>query len=169
MATKKTSPLDVTVTSPAPLSNIATVLAERRDNAAITGAQAYGANTEYAKGLIEAFGQNFWRKASPSFKAWQEEKARFDESLKARKHPNPSQAQTRLIQKADELCNGKKGKGEGVTLVTRAIKEACALYRAMAKEEEKVGLDAQEQRILDGLITYMTGSLKLDLNNLPKA
>lgn len=126
--------------------------------------------TDYARELLSLFGANFWRKASPNFKQWQEEKAKYDTVLKAKEHPNPSQAHKRLIDAADAICNPQEpgAPRTKLALVTRARKEATALYKAFLKEEEKVGLDDAEKRAFSGLITYMTESLKMDLNSLDK-
>lgn len=173
MAKKPASPLSqiaatVTVTTPAPVTNNVS-LAESRNAAADANVSAYGATDRYARKLIAEFGTNFWRKASTAFKAWQEESKLYDEALKARNHPNPSQARSRLLKRADEICNpqetGTKGK---VGIKERAVKEAVALYKAIMKEDDKVGLDDAEKRILSTLKTYMIEGLKLDLGNLPK-
>lgn len=160
----------VTVTqASAPQTNIVSFLEAVRTESAKASTGSYGANREYAIKLISAFGQNFWRKASPKFKEWQEERARYDAALKELKHPNPSQAHSRLIDAADAICNPKEAKPRGKTaLKDRAIKEAVALYRAILKENEKVGLDDVETRIFGTLKDYMVDGLKLDLGNLPK-
>lgn len=126
--------------------------------------------TSYARELLSLFGANFWRKASPNFKQWQEERAKYDAVLKAKEHPNPSQAHTRLIDAADAICNPKApgAPRTKTALVERANKEATALYKAFLREEEKVGLDDAEKRAFSGLITYMTEALKMDLNSLDK-
>lgn len=125
---------------------------------------------DYARELLSMFGANFWRKASPNFKKWQEERANYDAVLKATNHPNPSQAHKRLIESADAICNPQEpgAPRTKLALVTRARKEATALYKAFLKEEEKVGLDDTEKRAFSGLITYMTEALKMDLNSLDK-
>lgn len=126
--------------------------------------------TDYARELLSIFGANFWRKASPNFKAWQEERTKYDTVLKAKDHPNPSQAHKRLIDAADAICNPQEpgAPRTKLALITRAQKEATALYKAFLKEEEKVGLDDAEKRAFSGLITYMTDALKLNLNSLDK-
>lgn len=154
-----------TVTNPAE-----DILAKRRENAAVKDKEARGATKEYAQELINRFGLNFWRKASPNFKQWKEEKGKYDAVLKAKEHPNPSQAHIRLIDAADDICN-PKAPGAPRTkeeLTKRANKEATALYKAFLKEEEKVGLDDNEKRIFSALIDYMTKGLKVDLNKLDK-
>lgn len=126
--------------------------------------------TDYARELLSMFGVNFWRKASPNFKKWQEERAKYDAVLKSTNHPNPSQAHTRLIDAADAICNPKApgAPRTKTALVERAHKEATALYKAFLREEEKVGLDDAEKRAFSGLITYMTEALKMNLNTLDK-
>ena len=176
MATKPTPPVTTvtppvtTVTVPAQLSATASIFAPLRDQAAHTGALAAISALDYARKLLEVFGREFWRKASPSFKAWQEERGLYDMALKARNHPNPSVAHARLIKAAEEVSNPDKGKGTRVlkALSVRAKEDAIALYRAFTKEETKVGLDDSEKRIFSGLIKFMTETLRLDLNNLDK-
>lgn len=154
-----------TVTNPAE-----DILAIKRESAAVKDKESRGATRDYAQELINRFGLNFWRKASPNFKQWQEEKGKYDAVLTAKEHPNKSQAQKRLIDAADDICN-PKAPGAPRTkeeLTKRANKEATALYKAFLKEEEKVGLDDNEKRIFSALIDYMTKGLKVDLNKLDK-
>lgn len=145
-------------------------LATKRVASAKKGAEAAISTKEYASALVDKFGLNFWRKASPNFKQWQQEKALYDAALKENKHPNPSQAHTRLIDAADDICNpvAPGTPRSKVELMKRAKKEAIAVYKAFLKEEEKVGLDDNEKRVFSALIDYMTKGLKIDLNNLDK-
>ncbi len=114
-------------------------------------AKAYGATRTYAQKLIESFGQNFWRKDSPKFADWQAERKLYDEELKAKNHPNPSQAHKRLLQRADDICNPKEsgGANDRKSLTRRAVEESSALYSAFKREEAKAGLDDNEKRICD--------------------
>lgn len=154
-----------TVTNPAE-----DILAVKRTASARKDGEARFATRDYAEELINRFGLNFWRKASPSFKQWQEEKAKYDAVLKGNNHPNPSQAQKRLIDAADDICNPKApgAPRTKLELMNRAKKESVALYKAFLKEEEKVGLDDNEKRVFSALIDYMTKGLKVDLNKLDK-
>lgn len=163
--TGTTATATATVTTPAE-----DILAKRREGAAIADKVARGATKEYAQELLSLFGANFWRKASPSFKQWQEEKAKYDTVLKAKEHPNPAQAHKRLIDAADDICNPKEpgAPRTKLELMNRAKKESVALYKAFLKEEEKVGLDDNEKRVFSALIDYMTKGLKVDLNKLDK-
>lgn len=141
-----------------------------RDASAEAASTDYGANKRYAAILVDTFGREFWRKASPNFKQWQEEKACYDAALKGKNHPNPTVAHNRLIKAANEICNPDKSKGTRTmkALSVRAKDESIALYKAFLKEEAKVGLDDTEKRVFSGLLTFMTESLKIDLNNLDK-
>lgn len=154
-----------TVTNPAE-----DILAIKRESAAVKDKESRGATRDYAQELINRFGLNFWRKASPNFKQWQEEKGKYDAVLTAKEHPNKSQAQKRLIDAADDICNPKApgAPRTKLELMNRAKKESVALYKAFLKEEEKVGLDDNEKRVFSALIDYMTKGLKVDLNKLDK-
>lgn len=156
----------VVTTAPVAQVDLGVVFAEKRHAAAKAEGGAYGARKAYAEFLVEKLGAEFWTKGSPSYKVWQEERARYDAELKAEGHANPSMAHKRLI----EAAKGPKGTGPKgkVSLGERAQVEAKALYRAFLREEEKVGLDNAEKRAFSGLITYMTDSLGLDLNTLDK-
>lgn len=159
----------VTVTQVAK-TNAVSSLETLRVASAVKDGEAKVSTTAYARALVDKFGQNFWRKASPKFKEWQTERAAYDAALKEHKHPNPSQAHTRLISAADAICNPQEpGTPRAkVELLKRAKKESIALYKAFLREEEKVGLDENEKRIFSGLIDYMTKGLKVDLNDLDK-
>ena len=159
----------VTITQAAE-TNAVSSLETLRVASAVKDGEARASTSAYAHALVDKFGLNFWRKASPNFKQWQTERAAYDAALKEHKHPNPSQAHTRLIAAADAICNpSEPGTPRAkLELFKRAKKESIALYKAFLKEEEKVGLDDNEKRIFSGLIDYMTKGLKIDLNDLDK-
>lgn len=150
--TKTPSPLSnmaqaLTVTSPKPATNYDAVLKADREESAQKDADSYGAQIKYANKLIEVFGQNFWRKASPSFKVWQEERARYDSTLKEKGHKNPSQALERLIVRADAICNPKEAKpNTKSTLAERQEKALIEIFKSGRNEEKKVGLDSTEEK-----------------------
>lgn len=148
----------VVTTAPAPVTNI--VSPERiaaRDESATAATSSYGATKRYASLLVDELGHNFWRKDSPKYAEWQQERKDYDASLKAKNHPNPSVAHKRLMAAADEICNPKEGGAKGkVSFFERTKKEALALHSALLREEEKVGLDATEKKILSALVAYMS-------------
>ena len=150
------------------VSSASLSLDELRTASAKAARTEYGAVRDYALRLCEQFKIDFWRKSSVSFKAWQEEKAKYDAELKALGHSNPSQAHKNVLGHATKYFYPEKGTGAALTLSTRAVKESVALYNALVKEEKKSGLDNVEQRIFSHLCTFMKDGLKLDLNNLPK-
>ncbi len=158
----------LTVTTPAPSTNHATVFQENRTAAAQASVTEYGAVRKYAQQLVDVFGHNFWRKASPNFKVWQEERTRYDASLKERNHKNPTTALDRLMRYADEICNppaktGPKAKSE---LADRQKKDLITLFKSGRREENKVGLDDTESKAHLGICKILQDVFKVDLSTV---
>lgn len=158
----------LTVTTPAPSTNHATVFQENRTAAAQASVTEYGAVRKYAQQLVDVFGHNFWRKASPNFKVWQEERTRYDASLKERNHKNPTTALDRLMRYADDICNpqtktGPKAKSE---LADRQKKALVALFKSGRREENKVGLDDTENKAHLGICKILQDVFKVNLSTV---
>ena len=151
------------VTSPA--TNIVSSLETLRAASALAASTEYGAHKAYAGMLIDTLGANFWRKTSPSFAQWQEERKLYDAALTANEHPNKSQAHSRLLKHADAICNPKPTReNDPASLRRRTMEECTSIYKAFKREEKKAGLSNDEESILLGLCKFMQDSLKMDLS-----
>jgi hypothetical protein len=139
-------------------------LEQCRVNAADASLRQYGASDRYARKMIDTFGLNFWRKESTSFKLYQDERAAYMAILKNAGHTNPSQEWSRIIKKADAICNPPEpgGANDTSSLLVRQIDWLKAMYKSGRREEKKAGFTDKEQEIHLSVMKILRETCKIN-------